>query len=137
MPLKAKKRILVIEDDPFIAEVLSIRLELAGYEASVVANGNLAYEAACDFKPDAAILDIGLPGKDGFEVLRDFNNPDAKYFPVLMLTARSRKEDIATAFGLGAKDYVSKPFDDKKLLAKVEKLFRLPHNDNGYFNYAS
>ena len=121
--MQNKRRILIIEDNPDIAELLTIRLELAGYATCKTRDGASGIGAVYAYKPHAVLLDIGLPDHDGFSVLKTMKS-DAKTrdIPVLMLTARQGMGDIQTALQLGAKDYVTKPFDDRKLLIRVARL---------------
>jgi len=118
-----KRRILIVEDNPDIAELLTIRLELAGYSTCKAHDGASGIGAVYAYKPHAVLLDIGLPDHDGFAVLKAIKD-DAKTrdIPVLMLTARQGMGDIQAALKLGAKDYVTKPFDDRKLLIRVARL---------------
>lgn len=121
--MQNKRRILIVEDNADIAELLTIRLELAGYSTCKACDGASGIGAVYAYKPHAVLLDIGLPDHDGFAVLKAIKG-DAKTrdIPVLMLTARQGMGDIQTALKLGAKDYVTKPFDDRKLLIRVARL---------------
>ena len=122
-----KRRILIVEDNNDIAELLVIRLELAGYMTSVARNVTLAMATVFSFKPACILLDIGLPDGDGFEVLKALKSSmKTRDIPVLMLTARQAMSDIQRAISLGAQDYVAKPFDDQKLLQRVARLLGLP-----------
>lgn len=118
-------RILIVEDEIHIAQGLQFNLEAEGHTVSCLDNG----EAACDRllvrgeRFEAIVLDVMLPGIDGFEVasrLREAKN----FVPVLMLTARSRPEDVLKGFESGADDYLPKPFELKILLARVRSLLR-------------
>ncbi len=121
--MQNKRRILIIEDNADIAELLTIRLELAGYATCKTRDGDSGIGAVYAYKPHAILLDIGLPDRDGFAVLKaikdDHKTAD---IPVLMLTARQAMGDIQAALKLGAKDYVTKPFDDRKLLVRIARL---------------
>lgn len=118
-----KARILVVEDDEPVLELLRIRLELAGYHAFYARDGHRALEAMRNIGPDAVVLDIGLPHLDGFGVLRTMKyDRRLKDIPVLMLTARHAQSDVYTALSDGARDYLTKPFDDKVLLSRVARL---------------
>ena len=118
-----KRRILIVEDNSDIAELLTIRLELAGYATCKTPDGASGIGAVYAYKPHAVLLDIGLPDQDGFTVLKTIkNDPKTRHIPVLMLTARQGMGDIQEALKLGAKDYVTKPFDDRKLLIRVARL---------------
>ena len=120
---RAKKMILVVEDEPDIADSLDARLYLAGYEIAVAKDGKDAVSLARELKPDLVLLDVLLPKVDGFEVCRILKTePATKKIPVLMLTALQSVGDVDRAFEVGANDYLSKPFTNEKLLAKIEKL---------------
>jgi DNA-binding response OmpR family regulator len=121
--MQTKRRILLIEDNPDIAELLTIRLELAGYETRKARDGASGIGAVYAYKPHAILLDIGLPDYDGFTVLRTVKGDSrTAHIPVLMLTARQAMGDIQEALRLGAKDYVTKPFDDRKLMIRLARL---------------
>jgi len=118
-------RVLVVEDEVHLAEGLRFNLEAEGYEAEIVGDGESATDKLLQRKEpfDLVVLDIMLPGKDGFAVvseLRDARN----YVPVLMLTARGRPEDVLKGFASGADDYLAKPFDLSILLARLQGLLR-------------
>jgi DNA-binding response OmpR family regulator len=122
-----KRRIFIAEDDAAIYELLVTRLNLAGYATLQARDGWDAFHGICDGKPDAVILDINLPGLDGFEVLRRLKaRPSEARIPVLMLSARRAPDDVQTAIRLGARDYLSKPFNDVQLLQRVARLLRPP-----------
>lgn len=118
-------RILVVEDEAHLAEGLRFNLEQEGYSVQVVGNGEEALDRLAKSKDeyDALVLDVMLPGKDGFSVaraLREMRN----YIPLLMLTARSRPEDVLQGFESGADDYLPKPFNLSILIARVGSLLR-------------
>jgi DNA-binding response OmpR family regulator len=115
--------ILVVEDEAHLAQGLIYNLRAEGYSAELAMDGDRALEIASSSKIDAMILDIMLPGRDGFsvaEVLRSRHN----YVPILMLTARGRPEDVLRGFEAGADDYLAKPFDLSVLLARLNSLLR-------------
>jgi len=118
-------RILVVEDEEHLAQGLRFNLEAEGYSAEVVGDGETATDRLlqqnADF--DAVVLDIMLPGKDGFTVVSELRAA-RNYIPVLMLTARSRPEDVLKGFASGADDYLPKPFDLSILLARLAGLLR-------------
>ncbi len=116
-------RILIAEDDAALAEGLSRLLEAEGYAVDVVDTGERALLAAGTEKFDLAILDIGLPGVDGFEVLRRLRSSGRK-LPVLVLTARDAVGDRVHGLDLGADDYMAKPFSTPELAARVRALIR-------------
>src|SRR5277367_2736351 len=118
-------RVLVVEDEAHLAQGLCFNLQAEGYSAEVVGDGEAATERLIDKKEnfDAIVLDIMLPGKDGFSVVSELRAA-RNYVPVLMLTARSRPEDVLRGFAAGADDYLPKPFDLSILLARLQGLLR-------------
>ena len=116
------KKILVIEDEQKIADAIAYALTREGYNAKVVYDGNKAISMISEFMPDAIILDVMLPGMDGYEILKKIS--DKGSLGVIMLTA---KEDIVNkilGLELGADDYITKPFDMRELLARLKSLLR-------------
>ncbi|HEY6763195.1 MAG TPA: response regulator transcription factor [Candidatus Sulfotelmatobacter sp.] len=118
-------RVLVVEDEAHLAQGLRFNLEAEGYSAEVVGDGESATERLLGQKEnfDAVVLDIMLPGKDGFSVVSELRAA-RNYVPVLMLTARGRPEDVLKGFASGADDYLPKPFDLSILLARLQGLLR-------------
>jgi DNA-binding response OmpR family regulator len=118
-------RVLVVEDEAHLAQGLCFNLQAEGYSAEVVGDGEAATERLLSKKEnfDAVVLDIMLPGKDGFSVVAELRAA-RNYVPVLMLTARSRPEDVLKGFAAGADDYLPKPFDLSILLARLQGLLR-------------
>jgi DNA-binding response OmpR family regulator len=118
-------RVLVVEDEAHLAQGLQFNLQAEGYSAEVVGDGEAATERLLTNKEifDAIVLDIMLPGKDGFSVVAELRAA-RNYVPVLMLTARSRPEDVLKGFAAGADDYLPKPFDLSILLARLQGLLR-------------
>ena len=119
-------RLLVVEDEPHLAMGLRFNLEADGHAVEVMADGEqaLARLAAPDSTPiDAVILDVMLPGRDGFEVTRALRAA-GNFVPILMLTARGRSEDVLVGFDAGVDDYLPKPFELAILLARVRSLLR-------------
>lgn len=118
-------RVLVVEDEAHLAQGLRFNLEAEGYVAEVVGDGEAATERLLAKKEsfDAVVLDIMLPGKDGFSVVSELRAA-RNYVPVLMLTARGRPEDVLKGFASGADDYLAKPFDLSILLARLQGLLR-------------
>jgi DNA-binding response OmpR family regulator len=116
-------RILIVEDEPRLASFLEKGLGAAGYATTVVGEGGAASLMARDEDFDLMILDIGLPGKDGFTVLREVRNASQR-LPVLILTARDELEDKVGGLESGADDYVTKPFRFEELLARVRARLR-------------
>jgi DNA-binding response OmpR family regulator len=118
-------RILVVEDDRDIADLIAHALAKAGYETDRVASGPDALASARAAAPDAIILDLMLPGLDGFDVCRALRGHDGTAsIPIIMLTARGEEADRVAGLELGADDYVTKPFSAKELVARVGALLR-------------
>ncbi len=127
-----RSRILVAEDDEAVLELLRIRLELAGYHTFYARDGYRAIETAARVMPHGIVLDIGLPKGDGFEVLSSVKSDRRlKHIPVLMLTARHEAGDVQKSIAWGAQDYVTKPFDDKKLIQRIGRMLAKPAPDTG------
>ncbi|GLZ07536.1 DNA-binding response regulator [Actinomadura sp. NBRC 104412] len=119
----AGARLLVVDDDPHINELLVTTLRFAGYEVASAASGTEALRAATDFSPAVAILDVMLPDIDGFEVVRRLRRR-GHTFAVLLLTARDGTEDKITGLALGGDDYVTKPFSIGEVIARLQALLR-------------
>jgi two-component system response regulator MprA len=115
-------RVLVVEDDQEIADVLRRTLRQEGHEVRSAGDGEQALAAAAEFMPDLVILDLGLPTLDGVEVLRRLRAEDD--VPVLILTARSDLDDRVEGLDTGADDYLVKPFERQELLARMRALMR-------------
>jgi DNA-binding response OmpR family regulator len=116
-------RILVVEDEPGIALGLEDDLRMEGYEVETVADGNRASARARETAFDLILLDIMLPGKDGFEVCRELRRHGVRT-PILILTAKGQEAEKVMGFDLGADDYVTKPFGTRELRARVKALLR-------------
>jgi DNA-binding response OmpR family regulator len=115
-------RVLVVEDDSDIADVLRRSLGMDGYEVRLALDGEAALASAGDFTPDAVVLDLGLPGIDGIEVCRRLRADGD--VPILMLTARDALDARVEGLDSGADDYLVKPFDRAELLARLRALLR-------------
>lgn len=116
------EKILVVEDEVSLQETLAYNLTKQGYEVESVGDGPSALEAARRLKPDLILLDIMLPGMDGFEVCRILRNEMST--PVLMLTARDDEIDRVVGLEVGADDYLTKPFSMRELIARVKAMLR-------------
>ncbi len=115
--------VLVADDDEDILQLLSFRLERAGYEIVLARSGDEALRLALDLLPAVAILDGMMPGLDGFEVTRELRrNAPTSTTPVILLTARAQASDIARGMAAGADEYVKKPFDARDLVDRVDRL---------------
>jgi DNA-binding response OmpR family regulator len=117
-----KKRILVVEDDDALGWMLGDNLAFEGFEVRLAADGHAALHAAREFAPDLVILDVMLPGRDGFELVGLLRQGGAT--PIIFLTARGQKADKLKGLKLGADDYVTKPFDVEELMARVHAVLR-------------
>lgn len=116
------QRILVVDDDPSIAEMLGIVLRGEGYETSFCNDGGLAMDAFRDSQPDLVLLDLMLPGSDGIDICREIRKVSG--VPIVMLTARSDSHDIVTGLESGADDYIVKPAQPTELVARVRARLR-------------
>src|SRR5665213_574503 len=116
-------RVLVVEDDDAIAQVLMRSLRMEGYEVRVAADGMIALEQAHGFLPDLVVLDLGLPGIDGIEVAKELRR-QSDDVPILVLTARDAVESRVEGLDAGADDYLVKPFERQELLARLRALLR-------------
>ncbi len=116
------RRILLVEDDPVINQTVADRLTGEGYDVVRAYDGPGAVAACAESRPDAVVLDVMLPGFDGLEVCRRIQAD--RPVPVLMLTARDDESDILVGLGVGADDYLTKPFRMKELVARVSALLR-------------
>jgi two-component system response regulator MtrA len=116
------QRILVIEDDQSIAEMVGILLRTEGFDVSYCADGNQALNAFQVVSPDLVLLDLMLPGRDGIEVCRAIRNTSG--VPIVMLTARSDTSDVVTGLEAGADDYIVKPIKNEELIARIRARLR-------------
>ncbi len=115
-------KILIVEDEPALQDTLEYNLTHQGYEVKVAGDGLLAVETARDFQPDLVLLDVMLPGIDGFEVCRILRQETN--VPILMLTARGTEIDRVIGLEIGADDYITKPFSMRELQARLKALLR-------------
>ena len=117
------KRILLAEDEPNIVESLIFLLERSGFDVTCEMNGQVALDSALANPPDVMILDVMLPGLDGFEILRRLRADErGKTLPVLMLTAKGQREDRETALDSGANLFITKPFSNSEVIEAVTRL---------------
>jgi DNA-binding response OmpR family regulator len=116
------EKILVVEDEPSLQETLAYNLKKQGYEVSTSGDGRLAVDQARSFQPDLVILDVMLPGMDGFEVCKILRKESN--IPILMLTARDDEIDRVVGLEIGADDYLTKPFSMRELMARVKAQLR-------------
>ncbi len=116
-------RILVVEDEPTIAIGLHDDLQIEGFEVEIVSDGDAGSRAASRGGFDLILLDVMLPGKDGFAVCRELREAGV-HVPIILLTARGQEADKVMGLGLGADDYVTKPFSPRELVARVHAVLR-------------
>ena len=120
----AKKRILIVDDEPNIVKAVSVRLEDIGYETIAAYDGEEALKKARAEKPDLIILDLMLPKVDGCDVCRILKMDEKNPTPIIMFTAKFQPVDIRYGMAQGADAYITKPFDPKMLLDKVRELLK-------------
>lgn len=123
MPAEPKARILVVDDEPAITDLLATALRYLGYQVTVAGSGSEALEAASGFAPDLVVLDVMLPDIDGFEVCRRLRTA-RDFVPVIFLSARDSEDDRVTGFVRGGDDYVTKPFSLEELTLRIGALLR-------------
>jgi two-component system response regulator ResD len=120
----ARGSVLVVDDEPTIAEVVSRYLERAGYRTRVAATGPQALEQMARHRPDLVVLDLMLPGIDGLEVMRRMRQAEGPPIATILLTAKGEESDRVIGLRLGADDYVVKPFSPAELVARVDAVLR-------------
>ncbi|MBF0569630.1 MAG: response regulator [Candidatus Omnitrophica bacterium] len=125
-----KKKVLIVEDDKDISRLVRYNLEKAGHDCSQVFDGNGVFKALERSRPDLIILDVMLPGQDGFEICRNLKKDDRyKNISILMLTAKGGEVDRVVGLELGADDYVVKPFSLRELTLRVRTILRRKGSD--------
>ena len=123
--VKIKQKVLVVDDEENIRMLVKFNLEKAGYEVLEASDGNKAIETAVNSTPDIVILDLMLPGIDGLEVCRNLKrHPRTAALPIIMLTAKSDEIDRVIGLELGADDYMTKPFSQRELVARIKAVLR-------------
>jgi two-component system response regulator ResD len=120
----ARGTVLVVDDEPTIAEVVSRYLERAGYRTRIASDGPQALERVAERRPDLVVLDLMLPGIDGLEVMRRLRQPERDRIAFILLTAKGEESDRVIGLRLGADDYVVKPFSPVELVARVDAVLR-------------
>jgi DNA-binding response OmpR family regulator len=118
----AQRRVLVVDDEPTIAQSVAARLRAEGFDVDIAGDGPAAVEMCRTGRPDLVVLDVMLPGFDGLEVCRRIQVE--RPVPVLMLTARDTETDLLVGLGVGADDYLTKPFSMRELVARVHAMLR-------------
>ncbi len=121
-PLIDETTVLIVEDEPAIASAIARRMTVEGWRVEVASDGPSALDSAARIMPDVVILDVMLPGMDGFEVCRQLQTEQP--VPVIMLTARANETDMLVGLGFGADDYMTKPFSMRELIARTQAVLR-------------
>ncbi len=124
----ANERILIVDDDSNICELLRLYFEKDGFQADIVTDGIKALEAFENIKPDLVLLDIMLPGMDGWQICREIRKTSQT--PIIMLTAKGETFDKVLGLELGADDYITKPFETKEVIARVKAVLRRSASQN-------
>lgn len=123
--MSQKKRLLLIEDEEDIAAIIKLQAELSGYKLHVEVDGINGYRAIEREKPDLVLLDIMLPGQNGYDVCRKIkSNPELRNIPVVIISAKDEELDVLLGLELGADDYVAKPFSPKILMSRIKAVLR-------------
>ena len=126
------KEILIVDDEPNIVVPIQFLMEQQGYKVMVAERGEDALDLIYQYKPDLVLLDIMLPGIDGYEVCEIVRlNPNFRKVKIIFLTAKDREEEIAKGLALGADDYITKPFSNTELVAKVKELLEKTNEEAG------
>ncbi|HAI52719.1 MAG: response regulator transcription factor [Limnochordia bacterium] len=117
-----KQKILIVDDEPSIQELIRFNLEQAGFETAIAADGFAALEMYESYKPDLIVLDLMLPGKDGYDVCKEIRRNSN--VPIIMLTAKETELERVLGLELGADDYMTKPFSPLELVARIKAVLR-------------
>lgn len=125
--MASKQRILIVDDDENIAELVNLYLTKECFDTLIVNDGDAALNAVKTYQPNLILLDIMLPGKDGYEVLREIRRHSN--LPVVMLSAKGEVFDKVLGLELGADDYIMKPFDSKEMVARIKAVLRRFHTE--------
>ena len=128
---EAEGRVLVVDDEPNITELVAMALKYVGFDVATASSGRDALSSVGDFRPDLIVLDVMMPDLDGFEVCRRLR-ADGIRVPVVYLTARDATEDKVRGLTLGGDDYVTKPFSLEELVARIRAVLRRAGHGNGH-----
>jgi DNA-binding response OmpR family regulator len=126
-----RRKILVVDDDRAILELVTVRLTLDGYDVFTAREGREGLQRLQGVRPDAMVLDLNMPVLDGFGVLTQLGKTGTARTPILVLTARHDAADVQRAISMGARDYLAKPFKDSQLLMRMARLFRARPDPRG------
>ncbi len=127
-PVSMKKKVLYIEDEPYLARIVKDTLELKGYEVMHKKDGNRILESVSSFAPDICLLDVMLPNIDGFTLANHIRNINPN-LPVIFLTAKTQTEDLVRGFSSGGTDYLKKPFSMEELIVRMENQLKIMNRD--------
>lgn len=123
---QAKKKILVVDDEPDVLELIKSRLELNNFDVVTALNGEEGIRKAIGENPDLILLDVLMPEKNGYEVCQELKNkPETALIPIIFLTAKGRIPDIYEGIRLGASEYVVKPYNPQELLDKINQALKI------------
>jgi DNA-binding response OmpR family regulator len=126
------KEILIVDDEPSVVAPIQFLMQQQGYKVMVAERGEDALDLIYQYKPDLVLLDIMLPGIDGYEVCEIIRlNPDFRDIKIIFLTAKGREAEIAKGLALGADAYITKPFSNAALVARVKKLLEKTYEEAG------
>ena len=126
------KEILIVDDEPNVVVPIQFLMEQQGYKVMIAEKGEDALDLIYQYKPDLVLLDIMLPGIDGYEVCEIVRlNPNFRKVKLIFLTAKGREEEIAKGLALGADAYITKPFSNTELVAKVKELLEKTNEEAG------
>ena len=126
------KEILIVDDEPNVVVPIQFLMEQQGYRVMVAETGEDALDLICQYKPDLVLLDIMLPGIDGYEVCEIIRlDPNCRDVKIFFLTAKGREVEIAKGLALGADAYITKPFSNTELVAKVKELLDNTNENSG------
>ena len=126
------QEILIVDDEPSVVVPIQFLMEQQGYRVMIAERGEDALDLIYQYKPDLVLLDIMLPGIDGYEVCEIVRlNPDYRKIKIIFLTAKGREEEIAKGLALGADAYITKPFSNAALVAKVKEILEKTYEEAG------
>lgn len=126
-------KILLAEDEPFLARIVKESLESRDFEVKQVDNGTKALAMFVEYRPDICVFDVTMPEMDGFSLTKDIRKMNAE-IPIIFLTARSLTEDVVNGFEIGGNDYLKKPFSMEELIVRINSLLRVPLRKNQQHN---
>lgn len=117
-------KVLYVEDEPFLGQIVKESLESRDFDVTMVADGLAVVKAYHESLPDICVLDVMLPGKDGFSIAHEIRQHNAS-IPIIFVTARNQTDDVVKGFHAGGNDYIRKPFSMEELIVRIQNLLRL------------